>query len=407
MRARGKLLTDCEKTRVRIFLRILPILGITFIDILGFSIMIALMPFFVTHFGAPAIVVGWTFTAFAVCQFAAGPFWGHLSDRIGRKRVLIASQVGAMISWFMLAFAASLPIVFVARVLEGISGGNLSVTHAYVSDLVEPGERSRAFAYVGAAFSAGMIFGPWLGGTLYARFGYTAPFLAAAALQAVTLLATLFFLPESRPKSDERTPSLWAAILPALHDREISPLLRQRFWYALALYGWFSVFTLVIAAQLHFDAAQTSYVFAGFGCASILFEVFLVGRLVAAFGDLRSAGLGLAVCLASFGCAAFMHTVAAAAGVVVLFSLGLAITDATLPSMLSARAAEDRRGTILAVGSSLENFAGIVMPPLATGIFEWHGSAAVAILCGTLVVFAIMQGARIRPDVSEAVTPAG
>ncbi|MGP6159741.1 MAG: MFS transporter, partial [Vulcanimicrobiaceae bacterium] len=179
------------------FARLLPILGITFIDILGFSILIPILPYYVRHFGASYVVVGLLFSTFAFCQFVGGPVWGNLSDRIGRKRVLIVSQLGASVGWAMLAFAPSLPWVFAARVIEGFSGGNLSVTQAYVADRVEPGERARAFAFIGAAFSAGLVLGPLFGGLLFDRFGYRMPFLLATAMQLVTLLVTILFLPEN------------------------------------------------------------------------------------------------------------------------------------------------------------------------------------------------------------------
>src|SRR5579872_2653097 len=159
--------------------RILPILGVTFIDILGFSILLPILPYFVKSFGASDIVVGLLFSTFSACQFLAGPIWGNVSDRIGRKMVLIVSQIGATIGWFMLAFAHNISTVFVARMIEGTSGGNLSITQAYVADLVEPAQRGKAFTYVGAAFSAGIVFGPLLGGILYDRYGFSAPFLAA------------------------------------------------------------------------------------------------------------------------------------------------------------------------------------------------------------------------------------
>src|ERR1700694_4285295 len=129
-------------------LRLLPILGITFIDILGFSILIPLMPFFVKKFGAPDVTVGVVFATYSLCQFVAGPLWGNLSDRIGRKMVLIVSQIGATIAWLILGFAPSIPLVYRSRALEGFSGGNIGVTQAYVADLVEPSQRGRAFSLV-------------------------------------------------------------------------------------------------------------------------------------------------------------------------------------------------------------------------------------------------------------------
>ncbi|MBV9439192.1 MAG: MFS transporter, partial [Candidatus Eremiobacteraeota bacterium] len=144
-------------------LRLLPILGITFIDILGFSIMIPLLPFFVKRFGAPDVMVGVVFATFSLCQLVAGPVWGNVSDRIGRKMVLIVSQVGSTLAWTILAVAPSIGLVIVSRALEGFSGGNIGVTQAYVGDLVEPKRRGEAFALLGAAFSAGFVFGPATG----------------------------------------------------------------------------------------------------------------------------------------------------------------------------------------------------------------------------------------------------
>src|ERR1700694_839495 len=185
-------------------LRLLPILGITFIDILGFSILIPLLPFFVKRFGAPDVAVGAVFATYSLCQLVAGPLWGNVSDRIGRKMVLIVSQIGSTIAWTLLAFAPSIPWVLFSRALEGLSGGNIGVTQAYVGDLVEPKRRGEAFAYVGAAFAAGFVFGPATGGWLAGRYGFAVPFLVAAALQVLTLVLTIFMLPESRGKSPEQ-----------------------------------------------------------------------------------------------------------------------------------------------------------------------------------------------------------
>src|SRR5580693_64022 len=153
--------------------KLLPILGVTFIDIVGFSMLIPMLPYFVTHFGATPLVVGLLFASFSFCQLIAAPLWGAISDRIGRKMVLIVSQIGATIGWTMLAFAPTIGWVFLARIVEGVSGGNISVTQAYVSDLVEPEKRGRAFSYIGAAFSAGLVFGPMSGGFLVSRYGFS------------------------------------------------------------------------------------------------------------------------------------------------------------------------------------------------------------------------------------------
>ena len=239
------------------FALLLPILGITFIDILGFSILIPILPYYVQHFGASYVTVGILFATFAACQFIAGPLWGNLSDRIGRKSVLIVSQIGATIGWALLAFAPSLVWVFVARIVEGISGGNISVTQAYVADRIQPEQRSQAFAYVGAAFSAGFVLGPAAGGLLLSHFGYRAPFLIAALLQVITLLVTIFFLPEKvAAKAEGEKAAGFSDILRYLGDPRVSPVLLQKLAFSLGLYSWFAAFALVLKILLGFGPSE-------------------------------------------------------------------------------------------------------------------------------------------------------
>ena len=358
------------------FARLLPILGITFIDILGFSILIPILPYYVKHFGASTISVGLLFGTFALCQFLAGPLWGNVSDRIGRKKVLIISQIGATFGWAGLAFAPSLVWVFVARIVEGISGGNISVTQAYVADRVDPNERARAFAYVGAAFSSGLVLGPIAGGLLLSHFGYRMPFLLAAGLQVVTLLATIFFLPEDVAQHGETAQAAsFGDIARYLTDARVSPVLVQKLAYSLALYAFFAVFALVLNAVAGFGPTETSYFFACFGVMSVVFQLGVVGRLAERVGVRAASNIGFAAACIFFVAIPFMHTVPALLGTQLLFSFALSMTNATIATLLTDASPDDLRGTVLGVGSSLEALAGIVMPPISTAILMYYGPA--------------------------------
>ena len=390
-----------------ILTRLLPILGITFIDILGFAILIPLMPYFVKHFGAGDVVVGLLFATFSFTQFIGGPIWGNVSDRIGRKRVLIVSQIGATIGWAMLAFAPSIGWVFVARVVEGLAGGNISVTQAYVSDLVEPKHRARAFSYIGATFSGGLIFGPAFGGFLFDRYGFSAPFLAAAALQLVTLIVTIFLLPESRSKTEEPDHAALGEIVQSLRDPRIAPVLWQKLVYSMGLYGWFSVFALIIAAQLHFGAGDTSRMFSVFGVISVILQIFVVGRVTEALGNRTTSNAGFVALLIAFASVSFMHDLYGAAVLVVAFSLGMSFENATIPALLTESAPENQRGTILGSASSLESFSGIVMPPVSTGVFGTYGTPAPAAIAAAFTVVALGLGLRAAQRTPQSgATPA-
>ena len=373
-------------------LRLLPILGITFIDILGFSILIPLMPFYVQRFGGSPLVIGVLFSTFAFCQLIAGPVWGNVSDRIGRKTVLIVSQIGATIGWTMLAFAPSLAVVFLARIIEGLSGGNISVTQSYVADMVEPGKRARAYAYIGAAFSAGMIFGPAAGGYLAHTYGFVAPFLLAAGLQLVTLIVTIFALPESRAADASRTVATFADIVVALRNPAVAPVLWQKFVYSLGTYGWFAALTLVLQRELGLREDTVSYFFAAFAVVSIVMQLFVVGRLTERIGDRRANNIGLAATLVSFAIVPFMHDAATALAMFVFFALGLSINNATLAALIGEAAPENARGTVFGVGSSLDSASGVIMPPLSTGTLSAYGSASTAAISGFLTLVALIMG---------------
>jgi DHA1 family tetracycline resistance protein-like MFS transporter len=375
--------------------KLLPILGITFIDILGFSILIPLMPYYVKHFGAPDIVVGALFATFALCQFVGGPVWGNVSDRIGRKTVLIVSQIGATIGWTVLAFAPSITIVFLARIIEGFSGGNISVTQAYVSDLVEPEKRGRAFSYIGAAFSAGLVFGPLAGGYLVGKYGYSTPFLLAAGLQVVTLIVTILVLPESRKPTDEK-PATLTDIRASLADPRIAPVMWQKLVFSMGLYGWFSVFTLVLAQQFGFDATGSSYFFCAFGLASIVFQVGVVGRMTDALGDRRSSNIGFVSLLVGFAIVPFAHSAPLAVVMVVFFSFGLSLVNATIPALLSANAPDNMRGTVLGAASSLESASGVVMPVLSTYVLQTGGVTPTIAITFSLTTAALLMGLAAR-----------
>ncbi len=377
-------------------------------DILGFSIILPILPYFITHFGATDVVVGLLFSVFAGCQLLAGPIWGRVSDRIGRKSVLIVSQVGATIGWAMLAFAGNIFWVFIARIIEGVSGGNISVTNSYVADLVEPKQRTRAFAYVQAAFSAGIVFGPAFGGFLMKSFtqahgpaaGFAAPFLAAAALQFVTLLLTIFMLPESRRNDPSQVISTLADVGRSLADKRVAPILWQMWAYSLALYGWFAIYALMFKEALGFTPWQASYVFSGFGAFSVLLQLFVVGQISDHTSDRTCSNIGIASSVAGFACVPLIHSLPTMVPTMIFFAFGMALSRPGLNSLLSNAIPDDQRGVILGVGSSLDNVSGIVMPPISTSVLgrfgsQWSGAAP--LVCATIaLVLGLARQARER-----------
>lgn len=372
--------------------RLLPILGITFIDILGFSLLIPLLPYYVTHFGASAITVGVLFALFSFCQLISGPVWGNLSDRIGRKGVLIVSQIGATIGWAMLGWAPSIMWVFIARVIEGCSGGNIGVTQAYVADLVEPKQRARAFAYIGATFAAGMAFGPAIGAVL-ANYGFSIPLYTAAGLQFITLVVTIIVLPESRTKVEGAVAGP-AEIFRTFRNPVLSPKLWQKLALALALYGWFGVMALYFARQLHFGLRETYEFMIYFSVLNALVNALILGRVSDRIGNRAMSTFGIASLVCAFAFVPFVQTVWEMAIVTAFFSVGMAFGNTGLTALISSAAEDNVQGTVLSVTSSLDSFSGIVSPPLSTGLLGYLGSPWSAASSLFFAVVAFFMGLR-------------
>jgi DHA1 family tetracycline resistance protein-like MFS transporter len=383
--------------------KLLPILGVTFIDIVGFSMLIPMLPYFVTHFGASAVVVGLLMATFSFCQFVSAPLWGSISDRIGRKSVLIVSQIGATIGWVMLGLASPIAaalavvpisVVFVARILEGVSGGNISITQAYVADLVAPRERARAFGLIGAMFAAGMVFGPFGGGLLYARFGFATPFLVAAGLQFVTLLLTITMLPESRAKNKDEERLGWGAFLQGFRKPRLARILVQKLAISLALYGWFAVFALFLARQLGFSLTTTDYLFSIFAVFNVLINAVLVGRISARLGDRTMSNVGLTSLVAGFAMVPFVHDLALLAATMLLFAFGMALTNTGITALISNAASDRDQGTVLGASSSLDSLSGILAPPISTGMLGIYGPRFAGVESLTLAAIALILGVR-------------
>ena len=392
--------------------RLLPILGVTFIDIVGFSMMIPMLPYFVTHFGASAAVVGLLMATFSFCQFVAAPIWGMVSDRAGRKIVLIVSQIGATIGWAMLGLApkiavplavAPIAVVFVARIIEGVSGGNISITQAYVADLVTPKERSRAFGLIGAMFAAGMVFGPAGGGILFAKYGFAMPFFVAAGLQFLTLVITVVMLPESRSRHEEDRFSL-RNIFSSFGKPKLARILWQKLAVSLALYGWFAVFALYLQRQLGFSLTQTDYFFSVFAIFNVLNNAVVVGRVSTRLGDRGMSNVGLAALVCGFAVLPFVHELVLMTLTMLLFSFGMALANTGIVALISNTASDREQGKVLGTSSALDSLSGMLAPPVSTSLLGAFGPRFAGAESLVMAAVALAMGLRAGESPQAQVT---
>src|SRR5881628_2981936 len=193
---------------------LLSIFLIVLVDVLGLTIILPLLPFYAESLGATPAVVGLIVSTYAICQLIAGPPLGHLSDRVGRRPVLLVSQMGTFAGFLILAFSRVLWMVFLARIIDGLTAGNLTVAQAYISDVTEPENRAKSFGIIGIAFGLGFLVGPGVSGYL-AQFNHIYPILAAAALSFTSIACTYFLLPSvaphAAPETEQRRVSQWTS----------------------------------------------------------------------------------------------------------------------------------------------------------------------------------------------------
>ena len=211
---------------------LLAIFLIVAVDVLGLTIMIPLLPFYAEKLGATPFQVGWLIGAYAACQLISGPLLGRLSDSTGRKPLLLVSQAGTFIGFIITAFAPNLVILFLARMIDGSTAGNLSLAQAYISDITKPEDRAKSFGVIGIAFGIGFLIGPAISGIL-AKSDYRYPIYMAAGLSALSILATSMLLPKAEPAKNDagRRLSLiaWGEYVKYFHD----PKLATRLWQFL------------------------------------------------------------------------------------------------------------------------------------------------------------------------------
>ena len=380
---------------------LIPILAITAVDVLGFTILIPLLPFYAEKYGATPFIIGAIYATVALFSLVSSPFWGRISDKIGRKGVLLVSQIAAFIAFVLLGIGGSLTIIFIARAIEGIGGGTIGVTQAYVADVTEPKDRAKAFGLVGATFGFGFLIGPALAGYLV-RFGYPVPLFTAAGLALVTIFLTIFLLPESK-QPVATAPSI-AQIVASLRMADLGTLLRSQFCFSLAFAMWVSVFALFAERALNFNASQTSTIFVVSAVVGIVVQAGLIGRLVERFGEGRLAMTGFASLALGYGSVFFVHSLAALLVIVFFWSLGGALLRPTMSSLISQNAPADQRGTILGVNDSLGNVAFVISPFISTKILtldaNWVGFApAIMALVGLAIGYRLFM----RPKSLEAV----
>lgn len=361
-----------------------------FVNLVGFGIIVPLLPFYAERFGASGLTIGLLFGVFSLCQLIASPLLGEWSDRYGRRPVLIFSLAGTVVSFVMLAMAQSITMLFVARIIDGLSGGNISTARAYVADITEPKDRSRAYGIIGAAFGLGFILGPALSGLLVG-ISYTAPIWAAAAITAVAALMALFWLPETVHRATASTGMPLASLTLLLRRPAVRRVLLIDFVYWLAFAVFQTTFALFVARRFGFDAAGTGYLFAGFGLLGAVVQGGLIRPIVGRLGDKTTFMLGMLCSVIGLVAATAAQSVTLFTIALVPLALGIGFGHPTISTLVSRTARADEQGRVQGAASAIESLGRTIGPVWGNASLQRFGEAtpylsAAAFLVLTLIL---------------------
>jgi len=393
--------------------RLLTIFFIVFVDMLGFSLILPLLPYYAESFGASAAVVGFLVASYAAAQLIGSPILGRLSDRYGRRPVLLFSVAGTFTGFLLLAFAEPvgqgianifapaaanvfiLAMLFISRILDGLTGGNITVAQAYIADITDESNRAKSLGMIGAAFGLGFIIGPATGGLL-SQWGYNLPALAAAGVAFMNLLLIYFLLPESLTDELRATSALRKkppftvnALFEALQRPGVGPLLHIRFFYGLAFVMFQNIFSL-FAQVIGLSSQTTGYVLAYVGILSVVTQVGLIAPLTKRYRENVLIITGLWIMGLSLLGWAFTRDLIPLLIVLLPMSLSGGVLNTVIQSSISKSVSREEVGGMLGIASSLEAFTRVIGPTIGGLLLERLGVWAPGVFSAVLMAWVVL-----------------
>ncbi|ACG71383.1 major facilitator superfamily MFS_1 [Anaeromyxobacter sp. K] len=378
---------------------------IVFIDLLGFGMVIPVMALYAERLGAPDAQIGWLMTGYSAMQFVFTPIWGRLSDRHGRRPLLLLSIVMTAVGFLGYALAPSFAWLLVSRLFAGAATANIAIAQAYIADVTPPEGRARGMGLIGAAFGLGFVLGPAIGGLLSA-ISLSAPGYAAAALAAANGVAAFFVLPEPAAHVQaERRPHL-EALLGGVSRPGIRRLILIYFIAILAFSGMEATFALLAVHRYGLDQRQVSYVFALIGVVATVVQGGLIGPLSRRFGERALLVAGLLLQAVALAALPYAGSVAGLLVATVPLAFGSSLTTPSLTSLISRSARAEDQGGTLGIGQSAAALGRIAGPISATHAYSQLWFAAPYLGGAALMLAGAAVGSTLRrPPRHEPVEP--
>jgi DHA1 family tetracycline resistance protein-like MFS transporter len=366
---------------------------ITFTEVLGFSMVLPLIPFLGLELGLTYSQIGLIISVFSICQLFASPITGKLSDHFGRKPLFILSQISTFIGFIFLGFATTVILLIIARLIDGLLGSNMTVSQAYISDITEPKHRTRVYGYSSGVFGAGLIFGPFIGGIL-STIDYSVPMFFAATITMISIILVILFLPETIPKSSEKISLSFNDIIPINNIRHfitthhIRNRLLMFFIYTIAFFLFISNISLFGAAQFHATAEQVSFYMVWIGVIRVGIQTVLIARILRFFGETRALVTGIFSMIISMVTLVFSAAYLFVFVPLIFLAYGTGVIRPLLTSKLTNSVTQKETGTILGVNNSLTSIAQIISPILGGFIIEYLPSQTLPLL--SAIIFTLL-----------------
>jgi len=348
---------------------------IIFTEVLGFSMVLPVLPFLATSLGLNPFQIGLVLSVFSFCQLFASPITGKLSDRFGRKPVLILSQISTLIGFLLLGIADNIWLLVSARLIDGLLGSNMTVSQAYIRDVTDPEDLTKNYGYSSAVFGASLIFGPVIGGTL-STFNYSIPMFFAAGVSLLSILLVSIFLPESLINKKKKVKITFNEIIPIKETKRFfkTPKVRGAlllfFIYSFGFMLFISTFALFAEKQLQINAQEVGFYMAWIGILRVVFQSFFIPLFLKHLGERNTLRIGISSMIVAMIFIALSVNYLFVFIPLIFLALGTGVSRPILTSMLTKSVKKEESGSLLGVNNSLSSFGQIITPIIGGAMIQ-------------------------------------
>lgn len=387
--------------------RLLIIFMIQFTEVLGFSSVMPLIPLLGINLGLTTFQVGLILSIFSLCQLFASPITGKISDKFGRKPLLLFSQMSTLIGFILLGLANNVWILIAARLVDGLLGSNMTVTQAYISDVTTHNQRTKTYGYSSAVFGAGLIFGPMIGGVLLLIFNnnFSAPFFFAAGVCLLSIILVILFLPESLPEKRSKFNLKFREIIPIKETKsffksaETRGILIVFFLYSFGFFLFISTFALFTTEQLNITAQQITFYMSWLGILRVLFQSVLITPILKKVSENATLFSGIVALVFTMLFLIFVSNYWIAFIPISFLAFGTGVTRPILTSKLTKVGKREDVGSLLGVNNALNSIAQIITPILGGAILELFPPQILPLLSAIIfsIIFILWRWSFVKP----------